>query len=146
VQAALLDYAAQVRVNKHLAESTVLERTANQQFVYQHLKLPVISDRDFTLNVTWAQSSVFFRIDPNRGPAPTRKMVRMPLLEGQWELEPLRDGNGTRAHYRVRLDFGGSVPRWMVRGGAAKDIPGVYLGMRTLINEHRAHGTKLSAR
>ncbi len=146
VQAALLDYGAQVRVNKHLAESTVLERTSNQLFVYQHLKLPVISDRDFTLNVTWAKSSVSFRIDPSHGPAPTAKLVRMPVLEGRWDLEPLRDGNATRALYRVRLDFGGSVPRSMVRGGAAKDIPGVYLGIGRLINEHRALGTKVSSR
>jgi hypothetical protein len=146
VQAALLDYAAQLRVNKHLAESKVLERASNELLVYQHLKLPVISDRDFTLRVTWANGRVSFRIDPSRGPAPSPKLVRMSLLEGRWDLEAIRDGNATRALYRVRLDFAGSVPRWMVRGGAAKDIPGVFIGMRTLINEHRAHGTNISLR
>ncbi len=146
VQAALLDYGAQLRVNKHLAESAVLTRASNELFVYQHLKLPVIADRDFTLRVTWSSGSVSFRIDPTRGPAPSKKLVRMPLLEGQWDLQAIRDGNATRAVYRVRLDFGGSVPRWMVRGGAAKDLPGVFLGMRTLIDEHRAHGTNLSSR
>jgi hypothetical protein len=146
VQAALLDYSAQTHINKHLAESTVLSRTSNDLFVYQHLKLPVISDRDFTLHVTWSGDSVAFAIDPQHGPAPSSKLVRMPVLEGRWELAPVRDGNATRATYLVRLDFGGSVPRWMVRGGAAKDIPGVYLGMRTLINEHRARGIKISSR
>jgi hypothetical protein len=146
VQAALLDYGAQVHVNKHLAESTVLSRTSNELFVYQHLKLPVIADRDFTLQVSWNRDNVRFRIDPSHGPAPSKKVIRMPLLEGQWELAATRDGNATRATYHVRIDFGGSVPRWMVSGGAAKDIPGVYIGMRTLINEHRVHGTKVSSR
>src|SRR5438309_4034095 len=36
VQAALIDYGAQVRVNKHLQESTVLSRSSNELFVYQH--------------------------------------------------------------------------------------------------------------
>src|SRR5437899_12931849 len=51
VQAALLDYGAHIRINKNLAESTVLSRTAGEELVYQHLKLPVIKDRDFTLRV-----------------------------------------------------------------------------------------------
>src|SRR5260370_41770089 len=53
VQAALLDYGAHVRINKHLAESTVLSRTPGEELVDQHLKLPVIKDRDFTLRVRW---------------------------------------------------------------------------------------------
>jgi hypothetical protein len=96
--------------------------------------------------VTWARDNVRFRIDPSHGPVPSGKVVRMPLLDGGWDLEAIRVGNATRATYHVRIDFGGSVPRWMVSGGAAKDIPGVYLGMRTLINEHRAQGTKVSSR
>jgi hypothetical protein len=147
VQAALLDYGGHVRINKHLAESTVLSRNGSEMLVYQHLKLPVVKDRDFTLHVTWAGQSVSFRIDPSRGPAPSAKAVRMSLLVGRWDLEPIRGGTATRAVYRVRIDFAGSVPRWMVRGGAAKDIPGVYSGMRTLILARRAHaGTKISFR
>src|SRR5260370_4206511 len=56
VQAALLDYGAHVGINKHLAESTVLERRPGEQLVYQHLKLPIIKDRDFTLRVRWNES------------------------------------------------------------------------------------------
>lgn len=140
VQAALLDYGSHARINSHLAESTVLARQSGEELVYQHLKLPVIKDRDFTLRVTWtdgAPRGLSFRIDGTHGPAATNKAVRMSTLEGRWELEPIRDGNGTRAVYHVRIDFAGSVPRWMVRGGAAKDLPGVYIGMRKLINERR---------
>ncbi len=141
VQAALLDYGAHVRVNKHLAESTVLSRRPGEQIVYQHLKLPVISDRDFTLRVTWRDGDprgLRFSIDGAHGPAPTKKAVRMTVLNGRWDLEPIRDGNATRAVYHVQIDFAGSVPRWMVRGGAAKDLPGVYMGMRQLISARRS--------
>jgi hypothetical protein len=140
VQAALLDYAAHGRVNSHLAESTVLARRPGEELVYQHLKLPVIKDRDFTLRVTFSEAAprgLRFDVDSAHGPAPTNKAVRMTLLSGTWDLEPIRGGNATRAVYHVRIDFAGSVPRWMVRGGAAKDIPGVYIGMRRLIAERR---------
>jgi hypothetical protein len=141
VQAALLDYGAHVRINKHLAESTVLSRTAGDQLVYQHLKLPVIKDRDFTLHVRWNEGSargITFSIDGGHGPAASKKAVRMSTLNGRWDLEPIREGSATRAVYHVEIDFAGSVPRWMVRGGAAKDLPGVYTGMRQLINDRRA--------
>jgi hypothetical protein len=141
VQAALLDYGSHARINKHLAESTVLSRTPGSMLVYQHLKLPVIKDRDFTLRVTWREDSargIRFYIDGAHGPGATDKAVRMSTLNGRWDLEPIRDGNATRAVYHVQIDFAGSVPKWMVRGGAGKDLPGVFIGMRQLINDHRA--------
>jgi hypothetical protein len=140
VQAALLDYGEHARINPHLAESTVVARGAHEMLVYQHLKLPVIEDRDFTLRVTWPEGAprgLRFRIDGTQGPAPTEKAVRMTLLNGRWDLEPIRGGDATRAVYHVQIDFAGSVPRWMVRGGAAKDLPGVYIGIRRLISERR---------
>ena len=71
VQAALLDYGSHPRVNKHLAESTVLARRPGELVVYQHLKLPVIKDRDFTLHVAWTEGSLrgfSFNIDGDAGP------------------------------------------------------------------------------
>ena len=140
VQAALLDYGSHARINPHLAESTVLNRRAGEELVYQHLKLPVIKDRDFTLRVNWTEGTprgLRFRIDGGVGPAPSDKAVRLTLLNGRWNLEPIRGGSATRAVYHVQIDFAGSVPRWMVRGGAAKDLPGVYIGIRRLIQDRR---------
>jgi hypothetical protein len=140
VQAALLDYGAHTRVTARLAESRVLSRHAGEQVVYQYLKLPVIKDRDFTLRVTWSEANangLRFSIDNSRGPGGTAKAVRMTVLNGRWDLEPIREGTATRATYHVALDFSGSVPRWMVRGGAAKDLPNLYQGIRRLIIDRR---------
>ncbi len=38
---------------KSLSESRILDKEAHGLNVYQKLKMPVISDRDFTLPVTW---------------------------------------------------------------------------------------------
>jgi hypothetical protein len=147
VQAALLDYGAHPKIIKHLSESRILAKKPGEMHVYQHLNLPVIKDRDYTLRVAWTEGSTSglgFTIDNPPGPAATNKAVRMTLLEGRWELTPIRDGQATRAVYHVKLDFAGSVPRWMVRGGAAKDIPNIYIGFRQAINDKRA-GFRLSA-
>ena len=140
VQAMLLDYASYRRFNPNVAESIVLERRAGVEVVYQHLKLPMLKDRDFTLRVVWSEgraSGLTFSIDPARGPAPSAKVVRMTHLSGQWILKPIRGGRATQAYYQVELDFSGSVPRWMVAGGAAKDLPNVFIGIRKRLAEQR---------
>jgi hypothetical protein len=147
VQAALLDYGAHPKIIKHLSESKILAKQPGEMHVYQHLKLPVIKDRDYTLRVAWTEGSargLSFAVDNAPGPAPSKQAVRMSMLEGRWELEPINGGQATRAVYHVKLDFAGSVPRWMVRGGAAKDIPNIYIGFRRAITEKRV-GFPLSA-
>jgi hypothetical protein len=142
VQTALLDYDAHPHVNARLRESRVLSRHAGEELVYQHLKLPVIKDRDFTLRVHWVEGEargIVFAIDRTAGPPATRDVVRMTLLDGSWELQPIRGNAATRAIYHLRLDLAGSVPRWLVRGGAAKDVLAVYQGLRRLINDRRCH-------
>src|SRR5438105_2246503 len=71
-----------------------------------------------------------FTVENARGPQPRAGPVRMTTLTGRCDREPIRDGKATRAMYRVQIDFAGSVPRWMVRGGAAKELPGLYDGIR----------------
>jgi hypothetical protein len=140
VQMALLDYGNHPRVNPHLAESTVLTRGQGEQAVYQHLKLPVIKDRDFTLLINWTEgqpNGIRFHVDNSRGPGASKKAVRMTTLTGQWELRPIRGGTATYAIYHVKIDFAGSVPKWMISGGAAKDLPNVFTGIRKMVNDHR---------
>ena len=143
VQAALLDYGEATRLTKHLAESRVLTRRPGELWVYQYLKLPVIKDRDYTMHVRWRPGdagAIRFSIDGTVGPRATSKAVRMTIMRGSWELEPIRGGRATRAVYHVELDFAGSVPRWMVSGGAAKDLPNLFQGLRQLVAARRAAG------
>jgi hypothetical protein len=141
LQAVLLDYAAAPQFVHRLTESRVLTRSAREIVVYQRLKLPVIQDRDYFLRVTWGSAgdvrTTRFRTASMQGPMPPG-VVRMALLEGGWDLQPIRDGHATWARYHFRIDFSGSVPRWMVRGGAAKDLPALYAGLRHMVGMRRA--------
>ena len=134
VRDVLVDYAHASKVTDNVAESRVLDKNDHEAVVYQRLKLPVISDRDFTLHARWGQRgstlTLQYAVDNARGPQPRDGIVRLSTLQGSWLLEPIRGGAATHARYRVQIDLAGSVPKWMVSGGAAKNIPKLFDGLR----------------
>lgn len=134
VRAVILDYANANRVTDHVAESRVLSSGERQLTVYQRLKLPVVSDRDFNLRTQWGERGqtlwVRFAVDNSHGQSPRKGIVRLSTLNGSWDLVPIRGGHATHAVYHVQIDLAGSVPRWMVSGGAAKDLPKLFEGLR----------------
>jgi hypothetical protein len=138
---ALLAYDHHPRIAPRLQESTVLSSEEDELVVYQRLRLPVALDRDYTLRVRVTRgpvTSLYFRIAPAEGPPPRKHVVRMAMLEGRWDLQPIGDGRSTRAIYHVRMDFGGSLPRGLVRSGAARELPDLFLGYARLVSEARA--------
>ena len=149
VRDVLLDYANASKVTNNVSESRVLEKDEHEILVYQRLNLPIISDRDFTLRATWGRQgrdlTMQYGVDNTLGPAPHHGVVRLSTLQGSWLLEPIRDGAATRARYRVQIDLGGSVPRWMVSGGAAKDLPKLFQGLRREAAQ-RVPGTPVAGR
>jgi hypothetical protein len=134
VLAVMLDYEAAPRWQKQLGESKVLDRGAHSLDVYQRLKLPIISDRDYTLRVTWGsdEKGVWIHFSTtDRGPPAPKGVVRMPVHEGTWRLDRVGDGQSTRAHYQLRLDLGGELPMSMARKNVAKSIPSFFEGLRS---------------
>jgi hypothetical protein len=125
VRRALLDYPSHITWQRRLKENKVLERGPDSLLVYQRLGLPVIDDRDFTLQVTWgAEDPILwmrFALANARGPKPVSGVVRVMAHEGGWRLEP-EGANGTHAVYRFTFDPGGSVPSWLGKGQAKDDI------------------------
>jgi uncharacterized protein YndB with AHSA1/START domain len=134
VLALLTDYDHHQHWVKRLAESHVVGRGPSSIDVYQRLSFPVVSDRDFTLHVTWGEDGearwVRTQTDNSKGPPPKSGVVRVATNECEWRLEPTADGKRTMAVYRLNLDLGGSIPAWMARDHALKDVPGLFEAMR----------------
>jgi hypothetical protein len=134
VRALLLDYARHTQFVHGVAESNVLARSPSELVVYQRLALPVISDRDVTLLVSWGADGATlwtrFTAANHRGPPPRDGVVRMPLDEGGWLLTPIDGGRATRARYSLRLDLAGSLPRFLGRGRAGADLPNLFEAFR----------------
>ena len=133
----LADYEEHPRWVAHLAESRVLHRSNDALDVYQRLALPILADRDYTLHVAWGSDGAArwlrFAAANELGPAPSKGVERVEIHEGTWRLEPIDGGRATRASYRVHLDLAGSLPGWMSRGRAAKDVPGFFERLRARV-------------
>jgi hypothetical protein len=134
VREVLLDYAQAGKITKRVAESHILNRGDHELIVYQRLSLPIVTDRDYNQRVTWGTSGdtsmIRFAVDNEHGQGGRPGVVRVNVLSGGWDLKPIRGGTATHALYHVRIDLSGSIPRWMVSGGAAKDLPKLFDGLR----------------
>lgn len=137
VLAVLLDYPGHVGVIKRVSESRVLQRGADWLLVYQHLNLPVISDRDFTLRVRWGHTGELRWIDynaaPQLGPPARSGIVRVTTHQGSWQLRPLEGGRATFARMQTTIDLGGLLPKWLARSGSGKEVPQLFFALRSLL-------------
>jgi len=131
----LTDYGSHPKWVHGLSVSQVLDKQASSLDVYQRLHLPMLDDRDYAMHVEWKgagdEREIHFATTNNKCPGPPDKgVVRVPLHEGSWHLEPVDGGRHTHAVYRFRMELGGSLPMWMARGRAAKDVPALFEAIR----------------
>lgn len=141
IRRVLVDYPNHSRWQKHLKENRILARGDRSLYVYQRLDLPVIDDRDFTLNVTWGDEGdvlwMRFATANERGPAPVKGVVRVTDHEGGWRLEPVAGGKATHAVYRFHIDLAGSFPAWMGKGQATDDVPDLFENIKKQLPSYR---------
>jgi len=148
VMRALLDYEGQVGVIGRLSEVKVLRRAKGQLTVYQRLNLPVIDDRDFTLDVRYGQAGetrwISYHALKRGGPPPRDGVVRVTDHSGSWQLRPVDGGRATLARFMVRIDLSGWLPKWMARSGSGKEVPELFKQVRVLADSHRSNDGRIA--
>lgn len=141
---AILDYNNQVGVVDNLEASKILSRGERTLTVYQRIDLPLVSDRDFTLKVTWGTSGtakwVHFTALPD-GRGGQKGAVHVKNHVGRWMLTPTQGGRATFARFEVSIDLAGSIPGWLARRGSGKSMPELYRAMTKI---GRKLGTKVA--
>ncbi len=141
VQKVLTDYPSHPKWVHGLRVSRVLDRQDHTLDVYQRLDLPMLDDRDFALHVTWGEAGttrfVRFATANQKAPPLPDGVVRIPLHQGSWVLEPIDGGRRTHALYRFEMELGGHLPMWMARGRAAKDVPALFDAVRKQVPYYR---------
>jgi hypothetical protein len=146
VRAVLLDYEAQRGRIDRVSKSRIIERTPDHIVVYQHLNLPVISDRDFNLRVTWGQQHGIQWIDykalKKGGVKPRDGIVRVTLHNGSWQLKPISRGRSTYVRMMVMVDMGGLLPKWLAKMHAGKELPDLFASFRRMLRERRKAASK----
>ena len=135
--AVLDDLAAYTSFMPYTTECRVIQRQKDAVIIYQRLKLPLISDRDYTIRSRYDQShaggSAVYRIHwetaNDLGPAPNRGVVRVNRCEGGWLLEPHGTG-ATRATYTIHSDSGGAIPAMLANNGSRMAIRKLFEAVR----------------
>jgi hypothetical protein len=123
-----------------LKHREILSEGADELVIYDQIRTPVVSDRDYTIIVRRrsAGARVWFECATanERGPAPQKGYVRIPVIAAGWYVEP--DGHGgTRLGYFAYSEPGGSVPAWLVRGAQADRSMADVLRMVHRLRNHR---------
>ena len=137
----ILDYRRQEGKVDRVKHSRVLRQGTGWMIVYQRLDLPVIDDRDFTLRLTWGEAPasqwVIFDAANSQGPPPQRGVVRVTEHSGSWQLKAVEGGRSTFARFQTRIDLGGSLPKWLARSGAGKELPTLFANICRLVDARR---------
>jgi len=114
-------------------EAKTLPQPDGSTFSYNRIASPwPVSDRDVVLRSARSDGDdggirIEFRNTEAENAPKDTGAVRMPRLEGSYQLDPTE--GGTRVVYTVDSDPGGSLPGWLVRQ-ASKDLP--YFTLRNL--------------
>ncbi len=108
----------------HLKDLKVLVNDADKKVIYEQIKMPLVSDRDYTVKVTHSCDAEthlcesHFETANDLGPPPSKDYVRVGLVHGGWTMEPTEGGSVVT--YHVFSDPGGAIPAWIINS-AQKD-------------------------
>jgi hypothetical protein len=134
---ALADYERYKGVMGNLRDSKVLARGEGWKTAYQRISVPMISDRDFAMRLTWGKQGTlhWLRYWSEDNPAwPRQKgVVRVPYARGSWQLTPVDGGRATALRHQSSLDMAGWLPGWVARSFAGKRLVSLFTDVCTLL-------------
>jgi hypothetical protein len=100
----------------------LIRESETERVTYEQIRVPVVSDRDYVMQVDLLQPSssgrceVAFKTCLDPGFPPAAHFVRISEIRGNWLLTPADDGK-TTISYVIFSDPGGGVPAFFARGG-----------------------------
>lgn len=132
-------------------ESKIIENQGNQLSVYSLLAPPLVSQRDYVIQVkltrgTEANGGVFkseWVGAPDKRPE-RDGVVRVKLNTGSWTLEPVNGGARTRLTYSLLTNPGGSIPRWIADKSNTVAIPDLFKAVRKRAAENAKRSASAS--
>lgn len=121
----------------YVKESKILEEKGNVVWVYSLLAPPLVSQRDYVIEVKRtrggdANGGVFkseWVSTPDKQPE-RDGVVRVVLNTGSWTLEPVDGGTRTRVTYSLLTNPGGAIPRWIADRSNTVAIPDLFKAVK----------------
>ena len=111
----------------------VVKRDTTHKWVYNVVKPPMASPRDYTIKIESNHSKggntahvSRWTIDNDPGPKAPRGTIRLIQNKGSWELKEAGPGGGSTAlRYRILTDPGASLPGWLIDIANQTSVPDV---------------------
>lgn len=106
-----------------LKHRDVLAESPNELLIYDQIRTPVVSDRDYVIKVTRTHDPALGRTAfrcmsvANVGPPVATGHVRIPIIRAGWVVEP--SAAGTRLTYYAYSEPGGLITAILARGAQA---------------------------
>lgn len=107
-----------------LKHRKMLRESDQELIIYDQIRTPVVSDRDYTIRVRRVYDSGRRRTQVRAetanelGPPPVHGYVRVPIIRAGWMIEPNEQG-GTRLTHYAYSEPGGLVAAFLARGAQA---------------------------
>ncbi|MBK7860264.1 MAG: hypothetical protein IPJ65_16950 [Archangiaceae bacterium] len=154
---AIRDYPNYTKTMPYTSEAKILGREDGDKvlYLYSRLALPLVDNRDYVIKLTddsdWKEGAGYLKVSwtnfdaPKGDPKfvdPVSGVVRVPVNDGFWKLEPRENGNKTWATYYVHTDPGGSVPKWIANKANSTAVPNVFAAIRKVVADDRAKATE----
>ena len=124
----------------YLEKLEVLETLPDGRLQYECVNPPVVSRRDYVLQLTVEVNPAEKRWRINwkpapagKGPPPSEGIVRVTLNEGAYVIEPHE--KGTKLSYALLTHPGGSIPTWLAKRTNTSSVPDLLDGIRRRVKD-----------
>jgi hypothetical protein len=150
---AIRDYPSYTKTMPYTAEGKILGQEDGDKVIYfySRIDLPLVDNRDYVIKLTddsdWNDGAGYLKVtwtklDPPKGDRyfvePKNGVVRVPVNDGYWKLEPRDNGNKTWATYYIHTDPGGAVPKWIANKANSTAVPNVFAAIKKVVADDRA--------
>jgi ribosome-associated toxin RatA of RatAB toxin-antitoxin module len=125
----------------YLKKLEILKQSAYEKVIYEQIRMPLVSDRDYTVKITvehYATNGVIqirFVAVPHEGPSEHPNYVRVKHIQGGWTLEPTADG-GSDVTYVVASQPGGTIPAWIINVAQKAATPNLLKAMLQRVGQN----------
>jgi hypothetical protein len=124
------------------SSAKLLKKISEHEIIYHtEVNAPVIDNRDFIIqlkideNKTTHELSITATSLPDYLPK-VKNVVRVPMSKAVWKIREEKKGK-LSVEYIIEIDFGGTIPAWVVNSLAHKAPYETFKSMREMIGKYK---------
>jgi hypothetical protein len=120
----------------------LLKKISEHEIIYHtEVNAPVIDNRDFVIQLKIDEDKTTHELSITATSLPdylpkVKNVVRVPMSKAIWKIREEKKGK-LSVEYIIEIDFGGTIPAWVVNSLSHKAPYETFKGMRELIGNYK---------